>query len=439
MKRRTLIRVFVFSAAAAGVLLIRNVILMRENERALRTVEAGYTHALEELSLAADNISNTLQKQLYAGTADMQAKLSQQLWRDSAMAKAALSQLPMGDATLENTSKFLSQVGNYALSVSGKARESGSVTDDERQRLSELWEFSQRLRDDMWKLENRAASGEGLFAESDTGEPPAVTEGFTEFEEGFDSYPSLVYDGPFSDHIMEKTPLMTKGKDEISREAARARAEAALGVSDAVLSEEYEESGKMPSYVFSAADGSASCAVTKQGGYVSYFLKNRDVYSESVSVEDAIDACDEILKALGYNNMKYTYYENIDHVLTVNYAYCQGEVCCYTDLIKVSAALDTGEIVGLDARGYLVNHRRREMPEKLVSVRTVQKKLSPELTVLSRGLAVIPSDGGEEKLCYEFKCESADKTHVLVYFGAQTGREEQILILYESESGTLTM
>ena len=37
----------------------------------------------------------------------------------------------------------------------------------------------------------------------------------------FKDYPTLIYDGPFSDHIAQKEPLWLKGKAEISAEEAK--------------------------------------------------------------------------------------------------------------------------------------------------------------------------------------------------------------------------
>jgi len=443
MKRRTLIRVITFAVAAAAVLLVKNLMLMKENRSALLSIENNYSRAIEELSAAADNIRNTLQKELYAGTADMHSKLSQQLWRDSSTAKAALAQLPVEELQLENTYKFLSQVGNYALSVSEKVREGKEVSRQEYDDLSKLYDFSKKLCNDMWALENDIADGKVSLTKpsksSQEKSPPSVTDGFTDFEEGFDSYPTLIYDGPFSDHIMEKQPLMIKGKENVTQDVAHRRASGALGIDIEKLDITLTENGKMPSFLFTVRDGSASCAVTKQGGYISYFLKSRDVIEKNISRDEALTAADKCLDSIGISSMKRTYHEEIGNILTVNYAYRQGDVCCYTDLIKVSVAMDNGEIIAYDARGYLVNHCTREFSQELKSVLDLQKKVSPHLTVLSRQLAVIPSDSEEELLCYEYKCETADGTHVLVYFNALTGKEEQILILFESESGTLTM
>ena len=192
MKRRTVIRIFAFGFFALAVLLARNIMLMRERSASLMTIKNGYTRAVEELSTAADNIRNTLQKQLYAGTADMHSKLSQQLWRDSSTAKAALAQLPVENKQLENTYKFLSQVGNYSLSLSEKLRREEKLSNEEYENLSRLFEFSKQLCDDMWQLENDVAQGNidlanGESAASDESDPPTVTEGFEDFEEGFDS------------------------------------------------------------------------------------------------------------------------------------------------------------------------------------------------------------------------------------------------------------
>ena len=444
MRKRTLIRIFSLTAAAAVVMAVNGMILSRKSAEASLSLQNSYLRALEELSTAADNISNTLQKELYAGTADMHQQLSQQLWRDSSAAKAALAQLPVSSAELSNTYKFLSQVGNYSLAMSEKVREGGTITDEEYDNLSALYDYSLKLRDGMWSLENSISGGEiniseALSEQDSAGGSPTVTDGFTDFEEGFDSYPTLIYDGPFSDHILEKQPLMLKNEAEISREMAHERAGFAMDVDLGDIELIGEEEGKMPSYLFGDDEGTAACSITKQGGYISYFLKSRQVMTSTISDEDALAAADKLLEDRGFTSMRRTYYENTANIMTVNYAYYQNDICCYTDLIKVSVAMDNGEVLGLDCRGYLVNHTRRQLPKAKKSVLDVQQQLSPKLRMLSRGLAVIPSDSEEELLCYEFKCEAPDGTHVIVYFNALTGKEEQILILFESESGTLTM
>ena len=107
--------------------------------------------------------------------------------------------------------------------------------------------------------------------------------------------------------------------------------------------------------------------------------------------------------------------------------------------MKVSVALDNGRVVGFESEGYLMNHTLRDLPRFPVSLGKAQAALSPELDILSHRLALIPTGGEYEVLTHEFKCQSADGRHVLVYINAQTGQEEKILILLEDESGTLVI
>ena len=41
--------------------------------------------------------------------------------------------------------------------------------------------------------------------------------------------------------------------------------------------------------------------------------------------------------------------------------------------------------------------------------------------------------------CYEFLCKDKEGQQVLVYVDAKTGEEEQILLVYASEDGVLTV
>lgn len=442
---RGIVRLVSFGIAIFGTLLAVNIMYMSRLETANRAIEYGYMRALSDLSYSADNISTTLTKGLYSASPEMMETLSAKLINDSSAAKAALAQLPTGDEVLENTNKFLSQVGNYAMALSKKAAGGEKLSDEEYENLKKLSEFSQQLCDDMWELESRVSTGTLTLnkvvsgAESgNVSDTPAVTDGFKSLEEGFDSYPTLIYDGPFSDHILEKEPLMTKNQPEVSREQALAKASAASGVpAESLKDSEYQESGKMPSYGFTA-DG-VDVTVTKNGGYLCYMLKSRNIEKSSLSAQDALTKAKEYMLRLGIENMESNYYECYNNVCTINFNYVKEDVSVYTDLIKISVALDNGEILGFDGRGYLVNHTERAFPEPALTMSEAKEKLSPLLRVENCKKALIPSDGLSETLTYEFSCLADSGKRVLVYINVLTGEEEEILILIESESGVLTV
>ena len=319
------------------------------------------------------------------------------------------------------------------MAVSERLINGEEITDEEYENISSLYDFSKELSEDMWELESSVNSGEIALTQtgSQQSDPPTVTEGFSDFEGSFESYPSLIYDGPFSDNIMERTPRMTSEAENVSQTKALERCSLGLNMNSTVFTDISEVEGKMPCWRFSNEDKTVACEVTKQGGYISYFLKSRISESTELTNEQGVKAAEDFLDDLGILSMKTTYYENIDNVLTVNFA--------YNDLIKVSVAMDDGEILGFDAKGFLVNHYDRDIPEADISQSRAKESVSPRLEIVSGRLALIPTDGLEEKLCYEFRCRAENGRNVLVYINAQTAEEEQILILVESKSGTLTV
>lgn len=441
--RRCLIRLFSFGIFALVVLIARNFILMSEAHDSKLALSNTYSSAVQQLADACRNINDTLEKELYANSPQTHQMLSVKLYHDASAAKAALSQLPADRFGLGNTYKFLSQIGNYSLAVSKKLKADETISAKDHENISKLYEFSKKLSQDIWELESSLSAGEIEITAADLSaasqQVPVVVDGFSDFEESFDDYPSLIYDGPFSDNIMEKSPKMTAAAEPVTKKQALERCCIALNSSANDFTEVTEVEGRMPGWRFSNKDHTISCEVTKNGGYLAYFLKSSEPGEEKLTRENALKYADDFLDYLGIYSMKKTYHDIQGGVMTVNYAYNDLDTCVYTDLVKVSVAMDSGEIVGYDARGFLVNHTKREYPKKLFSKLRAQQKVSPQLTVVSSQLAVIPTDGLDEKLCYEFKCKAKNDRNVLVYINAETGEEEQILLLIETPTGTLTV
>lgn len=70
---------------------------------------------------------------------------------------------------------------------------------------------------------------------------------------------------------------------------------------------------------------------------------------------------------------------------------------------------------------------------------TAKKNVSPLLTVESSALALIPTPGLSEVLCWEFLCKDRDGGEALVYINAESGLEEQLYLLQKDEHGVLTI
>ena len=445
ISKRCFVRIISFLTAVIIAVGVSAALNMNSSEQYRRSFEQNMTRNVEDLSAEIDNIKNTLYKGMYAGTPEMMTQLSSKLWSDASTAKSSLAQLPVSELHLENTYKFLSQVGNFSKSLAKRYSDGETLTENDRKSLKTLSEYADRLAENMWNVEKRINSGELSFEKAVTEvqgaenneEPSYITEGFTDFEEGYDNYPTLIYDGPFSDHILEKEPEMLKGTTKVTLSDALKKAEKACGTTGLTHNDSNDEQGKMPSYIFTK--DSTTIAVTKNGGYLSYMLGDRKVSTRSLTALESVGKAKEYLTMLGINHITDTYYEISGNVCTVNFAGTENDIIMYTDLIKVSVAMDNGDILSFDGRGYITNHKKRNLSEPKITAEQARKKISTELTVTDTSLAVVPSAGTNELYCYEFHCTSPDGRQMLVYINADTGKEEQILLLEISENGTLTV
>lgn len=434
--KRSFARVITFSVASVTALAVFAGIQYGQARTAQRNLEYSYMRAVEDISLNLDNIKNNLEKGMYTNSVSMLSDLSSKLVSDAATAKSALSQLPIEELDLEQTYRFLSQVGNYSKALAEKCASGGQLSEEEKSNISVLYDYAVNLSGSMWQVEERIRDGNITFGRvAPDSQEVSVTDGFKDFENLDNNYPSLIYDGPFSDHIMEKNPVMLEGEKEISEEEALRRAVKLTGADN--LSRTGDESGKMPSYVFE--NDRFTIAVTKNGGYFSYMLAGRAVNEQKITAGRATEIAGEYLERLGIMNAEDTYYEILGGVCIINFAAEQNDVTMYTDLIKIGVALDNGEILSFDMRGYLTNHRVRDLPAPRISEEKAISLVSKNLRVLDADLCVIPSGGQNEIFCYEVQCTGESGQNVLVYINAVTGQEEQILLLQISKNGTLTV
>lgn len=451
ISRRAAVRYVSFFAATALAL---SVVAFREyNTSKLLTQQLTYSYlrSVEDLSSSVDNIKNTLNKSLYANSPALMGELSGKLWSDSNAAKMSISSLPLAstELNLSNTYKFLSQVGNYSKAMAKKFADGEELTAEDKDNILKLYQFAAAVSESLWNIESQIQGGwltfdkaKGSAAENDeagaVGSSSLVSGSFADVESGFDNYPTLIYDGPFSDHIMQKEPLMTKNKDAVTKDEALVIAQKSTGISSLKFTD--EEGGKLPCYIFK--NQNASVRVTKNGGLLASVLNYRaiDQKADSYTKQQAVQiAADFIKEKSGYKNLTDTYYETRDGVCIINFAGTEGGVTLYTDLIKVGVALDTGEVLTFDACGYITNHQTRDLKTPKLSEAEAREKLSKYLMISGTGLCVIPSEGLNERYCYEFKCKTQDGQNLLIYINADTGAEEQILILQISNDGVLTV
>lgn len=445
MKRRTKIRLAAFSAALFAAMLAWAVTATVKADRYGRTLRLNDQQALTQLCEYFDNIEVGLMKSQYANSDNMLSVLSSDLQKQAVGAKTSLSALSSGDTAMLNTYKFLSQVGEYTAALNKKAAAGGTFTAEDRATLETLLGYAAALStrfDRMAELMNsdwfsfEALDKSMTSVEKGSEHMVSFMDTAADAEDSMTNFPTLIYDGPFSDNILSKESALLKAAQPVSLKEARAKACEHLGAQDCDVIDEGETQGRLAAYNF-RVNGKA-IAVSKNGGYLIYVLADVQAGSSKLTDTDAIENAAAFLYNVGYRGLMSTYYSVHDGVCTVNFAYIQDGWTCYPDLIKVGVSLSDGGVVTLDASDYLMNHVERELPAIAVSAEEAAAGVAETLTVQRASLAVIPTSGGGESFTHELLCKTENGQDVLVYKDVVTGKEDDILILLYSDHGVLT-
>jgi len=440
MTRRSTIRIISYIAFALAVLIAFIIVNTRSMTVYKQRLEVGYQHSLTELSECMDTVNTDLTKSLYSNSPTELLTLSRDLLAQCSAAKNAVSRLPVSQMELGNIYKFLSQAGDYAQYIAAKLERGEPVTEQERSNLAALLKYAGQFADATDEMVQLVAAGASITdgnvknaADVNIG---ALGNGFSAGAKEFEAFPTLLYDGPFSDSVLNKKSAMLDSEAILSKDECRRLAAEALHVTESKISFEADEQSLLPCFTFKS--GRYTVSVTKQGGYIKSILYSGVINSSNISEDNAQSLAKAFLDSLGYRDMAASYYAVVNNVCTVNFAYQAGEMLCYSDLIKVSVSMEDGTVLGMDAATYLTNHTDRPAFSAAVTAKEAESRLAPGLTVNGVKSCTIPREDGTEVQCYEFLCTSADTGEdALLYLNAQTGDEEDIMILLYTDGGTM--
>lgn len=433
------------------IIIILSVIIYKKQTEYRQASENQYNMAFYELVDYVQNVETYLAKSLISSSPEHGAETLTHVWREANLAQAYLSRLPIDSVELEKTAKFLNQVSDYSYSLSRKNIYNEELTEEDLKNLEDLHNYSVELRNTLDQLSADINDGRIKWGElTKKGKVAFAQEvsnisknSFSNLEENFHEYSGLIYDGAFSEHMTSSQKKGLTG-DNIDEEKAKQIATDFIGKDGA---QEINLSGKSENtdiitYDFSVKvnnenEENMNISITEKGGHVLLMNYNRNVEAELISQEEADKIGKQFLEDRGLNNMKETYYLKQDGIVTINYAYKQDKVTVYPDLIKLKIALDNGEVMGIETKGYLNSHEERKIPEVKITKEKAKESLNKNLEITSESLAIIPTEWQTEVLCWEFKGKVND-TDFLVYVNAETGKEEDILVITNTPNGTLT-
>ena len=450
MKRGSILLTVVLMVATMGASIFGYTVY-KEKEDYKTYLQNQYQRILYDLASNVSNVEVSLSKALIANSKEQKGVLFGNIWNDANSAHYKLNALPINHLAISNTSKFLLQVSDYSYAMLKKNSLGINPTKEEMGILQKLKDYSGyvtvKLREYIDEIGyNGIALNEINKTDNQYVEVSnlSVNDAVTNLSDQIQQYPTLLYDGPFSENVLNIKPKILLEK-EITVKKAEKIVEEIIGKDEfsEIKLNNNNKGGKIPTFSFGIKRKGmqyedVSVDVTKNGGKILYMLNARSIGEEKLNIKQAINRVLEYLKKNNYKAMVPTYTLKYDGILVVNYVNKEHNILLYPDQIKLKIALDNGDVVGIESKQYLTANYKRKLPKPKLSLEEANKKISAKLNVKNTRITLIPMESLREVLCYEFYGEYEGE-HYFVYINASDGTEERILKVINTANGELTM
>ena len=430
-----------------GALIIFSLEMTNNFKRQKNLVQDEYNKSMYLAVSYINNVEVDLAKLLVTSTPKMSAVTLADIWKQANLAKECLEQIPVGQNSMANASKYLTQVSDFSYTLMKQNISDIKLTEEEYEKLKHIYEDSSKLSSKMSDIYDDLNAGRIKWDElekigNEKLPDNDISNSISEVGKTFQNYEGLIYDGAFSDHLLSSEPKFLSQK-EISEDDAKKYIEEVILNDEKIDKIEFkgESNGRIKLYNFDVTLDSKqkrTISITKNDCKLYLMIGDKKVKEENISVEEAKKRGMEFLNKLGIDNMIETYYQKTENMIVINYAATQDGVILYPDLIKVKISLDDGKVYGVEAAGYIFNHTTRNNLKPSISQEKAKSILNSSLEIISSDMALIPTESNSEILTYEFKGK-IDNREFLIYINADNASEEKVLLVIDNKNGVLTM
>ncbi len=417
-------------------------------------LEASYQNSFFNLIENFENLDVLLGKILASKSDDDQNIISLvTVWSMAEVAKTNLGNLPIGTASMMRSNNYLSQLGDFSYSLAKRIAGNLEITNSEWEQIRQLHQENRQIHTELRELLGTMQAKQITFGSlkelSDKADlnpdSKGILDGFGKLDERLqDEVPTLTYDGPFSDHVVNREPRGLSGPALNEEEALSAALQFVEKISPNIqysATNSGFSAGRIPAYSIKLQPADASQPVltggiSQNGGHVVFMMDTTETAQvRRINEEHASLEASNFVERLELGTFLQTGHLIEGNELLVNFALLVDGVIIYPDMIQVIVSLDSGNIVAYDANKYLLSHMKRELPKPKITAEQARTKVNKNLKIEQTRLALIPLDNAEEVLTWEVKGKIDAETYY-VYINVDTGQQEKILLIIETPEGS---
>ena len=416
----------------------------QEKNAILIQAENTYQRAFHELTYHIDLLHDKIGSSLAMNSNDSLSPQLVEIWRITADAHANVGQLPLSLLPFNKTEEFLANIGNFTYRVAVRDLETDPLNEDELATLEGLYEQSGEIKDELRQVQHTALSNnlrwmdvQLALATEDEQMDNTIVDGFQTVEKKVEGYSEAAnFDTLIGDHTSEVHDYLFVNEEPLTEEEIIERSKEIFDVkSDENLSITKSGDGadiSVYSVSYQNEQKYGYMDITEQGGHPITLLINRPINEKNLSLYDGLQEATNYLEEYGFDNMVVFQSTQYDNIGVYSFLYAEDDVRIHSDSVEIKIALDDGDILGLSAKNYLMNHRQREIPQPALSPEEAKEQVNSQVEIQEEFLAIIDNEFGEELLVYEFLGILNDDTF-RIFINAMDGREEKVEKLMNSE------
>ncbi|CDQ39786.1 MULTISPECIES: germination protein YpeB [Virgibacillus] len=415
----------------------------QEKNAVLIQAENTYQRAFHELTYHVDLLNDKIGSALAMNSEQRLSPQLVEIWRITSEALSDVSQLPLGLLPFNKTEEFLSEIGDFTYRTAVRNLESEPLSDEETKSLENLYKQSGDIKDELRQVQHVALDNnlrwmdvQLAMANEDEQLDNTIIDGLKTIEKTVEGFSEGNGDSSISNTTVKEHEYKYLNGEKISEDEALAKAQKLFNVKnrDKLNISTSGKGADVPLYSISYRNDkkSAYMDLSQKGGHPITLLVDRPVGKKQISLNAGMEKAKKYLEQFNFENMTVFQSNQFDNIGAYSFLYSKDGVRYYSDAMEVKVALDNGDVLGLTANDYFMNHSEREAPEPEISEEEAKKMVNPNVEIQEQFLAVIDNDLGEEVLTYEFLGTLGNETY-RIFINAKDGREERVEKLSGSE------
>ncbi|WP_096200960.1 germination protein YpeB [Bacillus sp. FJAT-45350] len=420
----------------------------QQNVVLANNVEASYQRAFHSLVYHMDQLDDDLGAVLAMNTKKHISPKLADIWRVTSLAQSEIGQLPIGMMELHEAKKFLDDVGTFSYKTAVRDLETEPLTSEEYNTIEHLYHMSSDVQNELRRAQANLLQNDLRWLDIDKevqamNEPldNTVLNGFEHVNEMVTGYSETEWGAGFSqmDVYNDEDLAERLNGETINADEARQKGLEFIGIDENVEVHVAETGDGLAYKAYSLTIDDPDhethyyMDITESGGHVLWFLQNREIAEQNISLNEASENAKQFLERNGIQGMQLVDSKQYDSIGVFEFAYLDDNVRIYADHIVIEVALDDGVVIGYEGEDYLLNHKDdRDLSQPSITKEEARDYLNGKLEVMEDHLAVIINDIGDEVLCYEFYGVINDDTY-RIFINAENGDEEHVEKLDRAE------